>query len=115
MAEQNEDLKDLQNVGDGDTIADTDEGTQSAGTKTPEDTFDDPYKAIAEQQQKTIDALMARTESLTSQLYALISNGVQINDGTSGKEQDTGAQGNENGLPEDYVTLSDLGKELGKR
>ena len=112
MTEQNEEL---QNIDEEDIISGADDGTQDAGTKTPEDTSADPYKAIAEQQQKTIDALMARTESLTSQINQLISSGIQINDGTSGKEPDTGAQDNGNGLPEDYVTLSDLGKEFGKR
>ena len=105
--------EDLQNQPDNDTIgnASGNEESNSAGDNTPEETLENPFEAIIEQQQSTINALLERTESLTGQINQLLQMGVQINtaDGINAPDK------SDDGLPEDYVPLADLGAEFGKR
>ena len=82
-----------------------------AAAQAAEDTHQaDPRDEIINQQNATIDTLLKRTEELTGQINKLISMGVQITDGTPGESQSI-----DNNIPEDYVSLSDLGADIGKR
>lgn len=83
-----------------------------AAAQAAEDTHpEDPRDAIIEQQNSTIDTLLKRTEELTGQINKLLSMGVQITDGQTTQEQTQQI----NNMPEDYVTLEQLGAEFGKR
>lgn len=84
----------------------------AAAVSTAEDTASnlDTSAEIINQQQSTIEALMKRTQVLTEQINTLLASGVQINDGNinaTANEPDT--------LQDDYVTLSELGAQFGKR
>ena len=70
----------------------------------------DAQVKIIEQQQSTIDALLARTEQLTKQLNMLVAQGVQITDETPKAQQNA----SDDIFASDYVPLSDLGREIGK-
>lgn len=70
----------------------------------------DAQGKIIEQQQSTIEALLARTEQLTKQLNMLVAQGVQITDETPKAVQDS----NDDVLQDDYIPLSALGSEIGK-
>lgn len=84
--------------------------TEVAGDKTPEDTIsDDPRDKIIKQQNSTIDALMKRTDQLTAQINKLLEMGVQITD----NKQPEPVSLNE--LPDDYVSLNELGKQFGHK
>lgn len=75
-------------------------------------THDSADQRIIQQQQSTIDALLKRTEQLTQQLNQLvIASGVQITDdgAKAAKPMQTAND------DEEYISLSDLGKEIGKR
>lgn len=88
-----------------DTIAPTGSGNP-ADAASSGDEGGDAQGRIIEQQQSTIEALLSRTEQLTKQLNMLVAQGVQITDETPKAQQDEPA--------DDYVPLSDLGKEIGK-
>lgn len=107
--ENNKNLQDQENP-DNISNAQQDNGNTNAGDNTPEDTLENPFEAIIEQQQSTINALLERTESLTGQINQLLQMGVQIN--TTVEPETTP---DSNSLPDDYVTLSDLGAQFGKR
>lgn len=87
------------------TIAPTESGNP-ADAASSGDEGGDAQGRIIEQQQSTIEALLSRTEQLTKQLNMLVAQGVQITDETPKAQQDESA--------DDYVPLSDLGKEIGK-
>lgn len=89
-------------------------GEQAGNTANTGDGSDNAQAAIIEQQQSTIDALLARTEQLTKQLNILVSSGVQITDNGASSATQT-AQGAPDNNQDDYVSLADLGKEIGKR
>lgn len=111
MTEQKENLQDLNN-----DVSITDEApsitVDSAEGKTSEDTPTDAKQEIIDQQKSTIDALMQRTEELTKQINTLLAMGVQISDGKLTPEQ---TEELNNNIPDDYVTLEQLGAEFGKR
>ncbi len=69
----------------------------------------DAQGKIIEQQQSTIDALLARTEQLTKQLNMLVAQGVQITDETPSAIQEPEPD------HEPFVSFADLGKDFGKR
>ena len=82
--------------------------------------------AIIAQQAAQIDALIARTQSLTEQINRLVTmGGVQINDGKANAAdtqhdpaadvQPDPAANRAGNLPEGYKSLKDLGAEIGKR
>lgn len=89
-------------------------GVQAGNTANTGDGSENAQAAIIEQQQSTIDALLARTEQLTKQLNILVSSGVQITDNGASPATQT-AQGAPETKQDDYVSLADLGKEIGKR
>lgn len=83
----------------------------AAGTPAEDTQSGKPYEQIIEQQKSTIDALLKRTDELTGQINKLLSMGVQITDGKPAPEQTQQI----NNMPEDYVTLEQLGAEFGKK
>lgn len=89
-------------------------GEQAGNTANAGDGSENAQAAIIEQQQSTIDALLQRTEQLTKQLNILVSSGVQITDNGATPAPQT-AQGAPETKQDDYVSLADLGKEIGKR
>lgn len=109
-----ENNKELQNEPDNGTIIEPEPISvetpkdDGAGSSSPEET-PDAYKEIIRQQAQTIDALINRTNELTGQITQLINMGVQITDG-----KQTEPQTIEPALLEDYVSLADLGTEIGK-
>ena len=80
--------------------------TQSA--KDAESKTLNPYDTIIQQQKEQIDALMEHTERLNKQIAQMVHGGVQVNDGTQPQPQPQS-------LADDYVSLSDLGAEIGKK
>lgn len=89
------------------TIASPESGNP-AGAASSSDESGDAQGKIIEQQQSTIDALLARTEQLTKQLNMLVAQGVQITDETPNAQQHKAS------TEDDYVSLSDLGRNIGK-
>ena len=85
------------------------ESGNPAGAVSNSDESGDAQGKIIEQQQSTIDALLARTEQLTKQLNMLVAQGVQITDETPNAQQQQNAP-----VENDYVSLSDLGRSIGK-
>ena len=84
------------------------ESGNPAGAASSSDESGDAQVKIIEQQQSTIDALLARTEQLTKQLNMLVAQGVQITDETPNAQQQKAS------TEDDYVSLSDLGRSIGK-
>lgn len=109
MTENNENL---QEMADDVSITASAEGNTeaSAAGNAAEDTPQavDPNEEIIKQQSKTIDALIERTEQLTDQINQLIRSGAQINDGKAEPETQTPNE------MDNYVSLADLGAEIGK-
>lgn len=70
------------------------------------------YQAIIEQQQKQIDALIARNESLTSQFSRLIANGAQVGEPATAAQQQQMQQQQQKSPYEDIPSLADIGKSL---
>ena len=109
MTEQTENLQEQEN--DASITSSAEGNTESAAVETAEDTHSmDPRDEIINQQNVTIDTLLKRTEELTGQINKLISMGVQITDEPSPEE----TQSINNTISEDYVSLKDLGAEIGK-
>lgn len=102
-----EETTQLQNAVTDVTIA-SPESENPAGAASSSDESGDAQGKIIEQQQSTIDALLARTEQLTRQLNMLVAQGVQITDETPNAQQQNASAENE------YVSLSDLGRDIGK-
>lgn len=87
----------------------------AAGTEPAEDTLD-AYKTLAKELADQNKALMDNQKSLQDQISVLIRNGASINDDVSSsngvsRTDDSGVS--DSGEP--YVSLKDLGTELGKR
>lgn len=90
-------------------------GNTGAGEGTPEDTaaVGSAYEATIERQQETINTLLSRIDSLNAQISDYVRS--------TGSRADEGADPDDNGsatapvIPEDYVYLKDLGREIGKR
>lgn len=102
-----------------DATISTENGADSGsavGTEPAEDTLD-AYKTLAKELADQNKALMDNQKSLQDQISVLIRNGASINDthtnsvGASG-DDDTGHNSEGAGA---YVSLKDLGTELGKR
>lgn len=74
---------------------------------------DNAYNTIIQQQKEQIDALIEHTERLNKQIAQMVHGGVQLNDGTQAQPQQTQPQ--TQSLADDYVSLSDLGAEIGKK
>lgn len=90
----------------------------AAGVRAPEDTATaaNPWESIAGQQQETIEKLTAHIESLNAQIARLVQGGAQISDSKPAADniQYMNAMPASN-IPENYIPLRDLGKELGKK
>lgn len=99
--------------------------TGSAGDSTPEDTLK-AYQGLFEQQNKQIASLLETNKSLQNQIGILIRNGAHPN----ATRLDSGSSVSGNGNPsnagigpdmgqtepqEPYVSLTELGSEIGKR
>lgn len=78
---------------------------------TSEDTTGDNYRALVEKQNNLIDTLMGQIDSYQKQIETLMRNGAVIRDNASdaAPEHDSVVDS------PDYVSLADLGKEIGKR
>lgn len=88
------------------------DNTAGAG-KDPEDTTaaGNAYERTIEKQQETINTLLGRIDSLNAQITDYVrSIGTHVDEGA-----DPNKTGSEPKVPEDYVYLKDLGKEIGKR
>ena len=70
----------------------------------------DAQGRIIEQQQSTIEALLARTEQLTKQLNMLVAQGVQITDETPKAMHES----SDDTIAGEYIPLSELGSDIGK-
>lgn len=108
MTDENETTEDLQENATDDNIEASEPNAPASAVSSGNESGD-AQERIIEQQQSTIDALLARTEQLTKQLNILVSNGVQITDETPNAPQTRETD------PDEYVSLSDLGREFGKR
>lgn len=90
----------------------------AAGVRAPEDTATaaNPWESIAGQQQDTIEKLTAHIESLNAQIARLVQGGAQISDAkpAAGNPQFMNEMP-ANTLPDDYVPLRELGREIGKK
>lgn len=96
----------MTNNGTGDNIGEVGE-TGSAEGRTSEDTLSE-YKSLIASMKAQNDALMKQNESLQAQFGILIRNGASA--GSVATTDDASEDGNE-----PYVSLSQLGNELGKR
>jgi len=95
-----------------DTVGESAESGTSGNAPVENATHDSADRRIIQQQQSTIDALLERTEQLTKQLNQLvIASGVQITDEGAKAPEPIEEQPRD----DDYISLSDLGKEFGKR
>ena len=112
MSDNNENLQ--ENNEDASITASAEGNTEvgAAGTPAEDTQSEKPYEQIIEQQKSTIDALLKRTDELTGQINKLLSMGVQITDGKPAPEQ---TQQLNNLIPDDYVTLEQLGAEFGRK
>lgn len=99
--------KNLQDDTQDSIIQNEDEASTGAGCSTPEDTPD--YEKLIERQSSQIDELIEANKSLQSQIGVLLRNGAAINDANENESTQRESE------RDDYVSLSDLGKELGKR
>lgn len=88
--------------------------TSGAGAETPEDT-PNTLEDLVKSQTETISLLIEQNKSLQKQLRETVRNqGTVIEDA----DETTGVFENqtpESKLPENYVSLKDLGKEFGKK
>lgn len=90
-------------------------GTAGAGETAPEDTSaGTAYEQTIAKQQDTITTLLDRVDSLNAQIADYVrSTGSKADEGAN--PDDNGQGASKNVIPEDYVYLKDLGKEIGKR
>ena len=97
--------------------------TTGAADGTAEDTPEE-YKALVEQLMEQNKSLIEQNKSLQTQFGILIRSGAHVGrNGDSGSVSDSGSAGNagfvqdmgQNEPQEPYVSLAELGKEIGKR
>lgn len=101
----------LQNLPKDVTIPPADNKPNGAGDA-PEDTLG-KYLETINKQQEYINTLIGQVDSLNKQIVSYVrSTGAEPSQGT--EPPDNSAQVRDK-LPEDYVYLKDLGKEIGKR
>ena len=95
----------------------------SAAGSTAEDTLAE-YKALLKQMEAQNKALLEQNRSLQNQFGILIRSGAHVGrNGDSGSVSDSGSAGNAGSVQdmgqdepqEPYVSLAELGKEIGKR
>ena len=95
----------------------------SAAGGTAEDTLAE-YRSLLEQMEAQNKALLEQNRSLQSQFGILIRSGASVGrHGDSGSVSDSGSAGNAGSVQdmgqdepqEPYVSLAELGKEIGKR
>ena len=95
----------------------------SAAGSTAEDTLNE-YKSLLRQMEAQNKALLEQNRSLQSQFGILIRSGAHVGrNGDSGSVSDSGSAGNAGSVQdmgqdepqEPYVSLAELGKEIGKR
>ena len=100
-------------------------GNTAAGVSAPEDTAEG-WEQIVSTKDEIIGAYEKQVASLKKQVETLMRNGAVINDGKGGEEKpeekSRGNVGNALGGfgqgfsgGDDYVSVKDLGKEIGKR
>lgn len=101
------------------SIKDTGTG---AGQGSPEDTPATPsnevsaYERTIAAQNKTIELLTRQVESLNEQMGAFVrSVGAQAPEGEKPENAIYANPANTREIPEDYIYLKDLGKQVGKR
>lgn len=82
------------------------DGKSAVGNDPAEDTQAGYQDAIA-QQQELINTLIANNQLLANQITQLVQGGIAISDGKTTPDDDVQAV-------DDYVSLADLGKEIGK-
>ena len=78
---------------------------------------ENPYKAIIEQQNEQIGALIAQNQSLTQQITKMIQSGVQLNPDNKPMEESPHTEQFElkKYYDDDDLSLDALGKMIGKR
>lgn len=95
----------------------------SAADRTAEDTLEN-YRSLLKQMEAQNKALLEQNRSLQSQFGILIRSGASVGrHGDSGSVSDSGSAGNAGSVQdmgqdepqEPYVSLAELGKEIGKR
>ena len=95
----------------------------SAAGSTAEDTLAE-YRSLLKQMEAQNKALLEQNRSLQNQFGILIRSGAHVGrNGDSGSVSDSGSAGNagfvqdmgQNEPQEPYVSLAELGKEIGKR
>lgn len=107
MNNQTEPSTDLQTSTNDDPSANIEPQAQtSAAGGTAEDTLGQ-YKALTEQLMAQNKALIEQNKSLQSQFGVLIRNGASV--GHQGEQPESQPE------PEKYVSLAELGSEIGKR
>lgn len=84
----------------------------SAGDSTPEDTLA-AYEALFEKQKKQIEEAAAANKNLQNQINILMRRSANVSTDET-NEQSVNVEPKETDS-DDYVSLADLGKELGKR
>lgn len=82
-------------------------GKSAVGSSPAEDTQTGYQEAIA-QQQELINTLIANNQLLANQITQLVQGGVAISDGKTTSDDDVQEV-------DAYVSLADLGKEIGKK
>lgn len=107
-----EDNNNLQEGNTPDTIGETQgDALTPAGVEAPEDTASAYLKTIAEQQE-TINNLLGQVSSLNNQMASFARS---MGSPVTQEDNPDKAAPVMAGLPDDYVYLKDLGKEIGKR
>ena len=102
----------MDNANDGDMAETPDNGAVSEDANTV-----NGYQTVIDRQNGLIDTLMTQIESYQKQIETLVRNGAVIRD-DQGKRENATLPGEFADNPtehEDYIPLSDLGKEIGKR
>lgn len=109
---KDEDNNSLQEGNTPDTIGETQGNAQpAAGVEAPEDTASAYLRTIAEQQE-TINNLLGQVSSLNSQMASFARS---MGSPVTQEDNPDKAANIPAALPDDYVYLKDLGKEIGKR
>ncbi len=98
-----------------DTITNEDVVETDAGIRKPEDTLV-AYEALFEKQKQELDNQIKLNNNLQKQINILMRNGASVTETKETINEDVSRETNEiNEINEDYVSLSEIGKEIGKR
>lgn len=111
----------MQTLSNDDTMQTGNAGNAGAAGSSAEDT----YAKMFEQSQAQVAQLIEQNKSLQNQIGTLLRSGASITDDSQQQQQQQAQQAQQVGnmtqaqaeykRSEDYVSLSDLGKEIGKR